>query len=161
MPVVLAMAVGSPMAGRYLDKFGSKKVLLFGTTATTLGIFVLALLGDQLWAFIVAEMIIGLGLGGLLGAPLRYILLAEASLEDRAAAQGMLPVSSSVGQLLSGALVGAVADSLGGSASGYKAAFLCVAIVVLVMVFLALQLKNQQQERADIQATKELERKLA
>ncbi|MEI7555304.1 MFS transporter [Candidatus Chlorohelix sp.] len=154
MPVVLAMAVGSPMAGRYLDKFGSKKVLLFGTTATTLGIFILSVLGEQLWAYIVAEIIIGLGLGGLLGAPLRYILLAEASLEDRAAAQGMLPVSSGIGQLLSGALVGAVADSLGGSTSGYKAAFVCVAVVALVMVFLALLLKNRQQEQADILATK-------
>ncbi len=39
MPLVLAMSVGSPTAGKLLDRLGSRKVLLFGTGLAASGVF--------------------------------------------------------------------------------------------------------------------------
>jgi EmrB/QacA subfamily drug resistance transporter len=146
LPVVLAMAVGSPLAGRLLDKVGSRAVILAGTLLLATGMAVLGILGAQLWAYYAASVLIGLGLASLLGAPIRYIMLNEAPPEDRAAAQGAVTVFTGVGQLLSGALVGAVAASGGGGMSGYMLAYLVCAGVAAVLAALALGLKGRAAE---------------
>lgn len=149
MPVVLAMAVGSPLAGRLLDKFGSKVIVLAGTILLAGGVLMLSSgLTSLLWGFIVSGAVIGLGLSSLLGAPMRYIMLNEASMEERTAAQGVITLFTSIGQMTSSAVVGAVAASMGGGVRGYSAAYLVIGLVAAVMVVLALGLKNQRQERA-------------
>jgi MFS family permease len=101
---------------------------------------------SELWRFILAGAVIGLGLSALLGAPMRYIMLNEAPASDRTAAQGAITLFTSIGQLISSALIGAVAASQGGGVKGYGAAYFVVGIVAVIMVFLALGLKNRQQE---------------
>ncbi len=142
LPVVLAMAVGSPLAGRLLDKVGSRLVVLAGALLLTAGMLLLGLLGAQLWAFYVASALIGMGLASLIGAPIRYIMLNEAPPEDRAAAQSAVTVFTGVGQVLSGALVGAVAASGGGGVAGYTMAFLVGGGVSFLLVLLALGLRR-------------------
>jgi EmrB/QacA subfamily drug resistance transporter len=148
MPVVLAMAVGSPLVGRLLDKFGSKVMVFSGTLLLAIGMLMLSngSLISTLWGFIASAAVIGLGLSSLLGAPMRYIMLNEASAADRTSAQGMISLSTSVGQLTSSALVGAVAASMGGGVKGYGTAYLVIGIVAGIMVLLTLGLKNRQQE---------------
>jgi hypothetical protein len=60
----------------------------------------------------------------------------------------MISLSTSVGQLTSSALVGAVAASMGGGVKGYGAAYMVIGIVAGLMVVLTLGLKNRQQELA-------------
>jgi MFS family permease len=148
MPVVLAMAIGSPLVGRLLDKFGSKVVVVAGTALLTIGMWMLSNSNwaSVLWLFISAAAVIGLGLSSLLGAPVRYIMLNEASAADRTSAQGVITLFTSIGQLTSSALVGAIADSLGGGVKGYGAAYLAIGVVAAVMLLLSLGLKNRQQE---------------
>lgn len=141
LPVVLAMAVGSPTAGRLLDKVGPRVVLIGGSLLLAAGMLLMGLLAAQLWAFYVASVLVGLGLACLLGAPVRYIMLNDAPEEDRAAAQGAVTVFTGVGQLLSGALVGAVAASAGGGAQGYAAAFVVSGAVALLLLPMALGLR--------------------
>ena len=86
-----------------------------------------------------------------MGAPIRYIMLNETSAADRAAAQGVTTLFTSIGQLLSGVLVGAVAASQGGGVAGYSAAFLVIAAVSLVLTLLSLRLKSRTAERATMQ----------
>jgi MFS family permease len=86
MPVVLAMSVGSPMVGRFLDKFGSKVIVFTGATLLAIGMILLSVFATSLMLFIVTGVVIGLGLSALLGAPIRYILLNEAPVSQRAAA---------------------------------------------------------------------------
>ncbi len=149
MPVVLAMAVGSPLVGKMLDKFGSKAMVLSGTALLTAGMLMLSgRLTYLLWGFIASGVVIGLGLSSLLGAPMRYIMLNEASAEDRTAAQGVITLFTSIGQMTSSAAVGAVAASMGGGVKGYASAYLVIGAVSAVMTLLAFGLKNQQQERA-------------
>lgn len=151
MPVVLAMTVGSPMAGRFLDRLGSKTVVLAGAALLTVGMVALGFLNSSLALFIVSGVVIGLGLSALLGAPVRYIMLNEAPVADRAAAQGAITLFTSIGQLLSSALVGAVAASRGGGVAGYSTAFLAVGAVSLLLTIAALGLKSRSAELATVQ----------
>ena len=151
LPVVLVMAIGSPLAGRTLDRMGSRTVVLLGTAVLTLGLAIVGLLSLSLALFYVAGALVGLGLSWLLGAPLRYIMLNEAPLSQRAAAQAALALSTRVGQLLGGALVGAFAASRGGGVTGYQQAFLMVGVVCLVFVAAGLGLKSRAAELATVQ----------
>lgn len=153
MPVVLAMAVGSPLVGRLMDILGSKVMVFAGTLLLAVGMMMLssAWISATLVGFILSAVVIGLGLASLLGAPMRYIMLNEASAENRTSAQGLISLSTSIGQLTSSALIGAVAASVGGGVAGYGAAYRVVGIVAVVMVVLTLGLKNRQQEIATVQ----------
>lgn len=150
MPVVLAMAFGSPMAGRLLDRFGSRTVIIAGTATMTAGMFMLGLLANNLWLFILAGILIGLGMSALLGAPMRYIMLNEARVSERSVAQGVLAVFASAGQLIGSTLTGAIAAShtqgAGSGAAGYTLAFLVLGGFSLVLVLLSMLLKNRAAE---------------
>jgi EmrB/QacA subfamily drug resistance transporter len=153
MPVVLAMSVGSPLAGRFLDRYGSRAVIVFGTAVTTLGMALLGLFSHSMFFFILAGVFIGLGLSSLLGAPLRYVMLNESSAAERSTAQGVVAVFSSTGQLLGASLTGAIAASraqTAGAAAGYSLAFLITGIISLVMVGIAFLLKNRTTEQATV-----------
>jgi EmrB/QacA subfamily drug resistance transporter len=174
VPVVLAMTVGSPSAGRMLDKYGSRAVVLMGTTLLTAGMAVVGFfltLQDLFYTvalqiglepaealrhdvglalFYVAAVLVGLGLSSLLGAPLRYIMLNEAPLSERAAAQGATTLFMSVGQLLGGTLVGAVAASRGGGVVGYEGAYLLISTLGLLLILLTLGLKGRAEELATV-----------
>jgi len=152
MPVVLALAVGSPVVGRLLDRLGSKVIILAGAALLALGMALLSMAAGSLGLFILAGVVIGLGLSALLGAPMRYIVLNEAPPADRGAAQGVLTVFTGVGQLMAGAFIGAVAASAGGGTKGYSTAYLIVAVVALVLTLLALGLKSRAAELATVQA---------
>jgi MFS family permease len=150
MPVVLAMAIGSPLAGRYLDKLGSRVVVLAGSILTAVGMIMLgsARITSVLPLFILAGVVIGLGLSALLGAPVRYIMLNEAAPCDRTAAQGAITLFTSIGQLLSSALVGSVAASQGGGVKGYGSAYLVIGAIAIVLVILTFWLKDRKHEMA-------------
>jgi MFS family permease len=76
-------------------------------------------------------------------------MLNESSPSERSIAQGLGSLSSSIGQLMGSALVGAVAAShpnaLGGS--NYASAFLVISIIGAVLVVLAFGLKPRLQEQ--------------
>lgn len=148
VPVVLAMAAGSPVAGRMLDKMGSRVVVLAGNGLLAAGMLLVSVFATQLALFYVAAVLVGLGLSTLLGAPLRYIMLGEAAASERASTQGALTLFTSVGQLMGGALVGAVAASKGGGVGGYTEAYLVVGVVALVLTLLATGLKSRAEEVA-------------
>ena len=77
---------------------------------------------------------------------MRYIMLNEASAADRTSAQGLITLFTSVGQLTSSALIGAVAASMGGGVKGYGTAYMVIGIIAGVMILLTLGLKTRQQE---------------
>jgi MFS family permease len=147
LPAVLAMAVGAPSAGRMLDRVGSRRVMMVGYALVALGMFTVAILGTNIIFFYASAIFVGLGLGILLGAPLRYIVLNEAPASERASAQGILTLNTSVGQMIGGALVGAMAASFGGGVDGFSRAFLVVGIIAVGLTAVTLGLKGQAQER--------------
>jgi EmrB/QacA subfamily drug resistance transporter len=150
LPVVLMMAIGSPVAGRMLDRYGSRTVILTGSTLLTAGMVLIGRLPISLAIFYLSAAVVGLGLSALLGAPLRYIMLNEAPLSERAAAQGALALFTRVGQSLGGALVGAVAASRGGGVTGYQDALFVVGILSMGLVLAAFGLKHRSDELATV-----------
>ncbi len=146
LPVVLAMAVGSPLAGLLLDKMGSKPVILAGTGILTSGMILLSQFSNQMVLFIGSGILIGFGLAALLGAPLRYIVLNEVPAKERSAAQGAISLFTGIGQLFSSALAGAIIASLANPVTGYNSAYLAAGIAALAMFFFATLLKGRLVE---------------
>jgi MFS family permease len=151
MPLVLALFIGSPVAGRLLDQLGSRVVIIGGTALLALGTIVMGLWGSSQLGYYGGSILVGFGLASLLGAPIRYIMLNESAAADRGAAQSVATVFTSIGQLVGAAVVGAIADSIGG-AEGYSASFLAIGAVALVLTGLAFALKNRAQEQATVAA---------
>lgn len=146
LPLVSAVAVGSPVAGRVLDRLGSRAVLLSSTSLLTLGLAVMGLLPLTLPSFYVASVLIGLGLSGILGSSLSYILLQESEAAERTVAQGVGTLSISIGQLTGGALIGAIVTSAVAGLPGYQAAFTAIAVVGAALVATSVFLKKRSGE---------------
>lgn len=156
VPLVLAMAVFSPLIGRLLDRFGSRMVVLNGTVLLVVGMFFLgSLAAKSIALFLVSGVLVGAGLSSLLGAPIRYIMLNEAAAKDRSVAQGVVTLSGSIGQLFGSAVVGAVAASSGGGAAGYGTAYTVVGVISILLVAAASRLKNRAAELATVKAHSE------
>ncbi len=145
--IVLAMAVGSPVSGRLLDRFGSRLVITGGTLLSAAGLLILGLFPGNLALFYVASVLLGLGLAVLLGAALRYVLLNETAASERAAAQGLLTVTMGVGQLLGAVVVGLIAASATLPLDGYARAFLSIGLLMALLTLAALGLRDRAAER--------------
>ena len=133
IPLVLTLGISAPLIGRLLDKFGSRNIMFVGTLILVIGLFMLSTLGSSFYLFILSCMVIGLGLSSVLGSPLRYIMLSESPANQRAAGQALININSSVGQLVGGALIGAVIASQGGTSMGYQSAYILIGCIAIVM----------------------------
>jgi MFS family permease len=148
LPLVGTMALASPLVGRLLDRIGVKPVIISGTLLLSAGFLLMSLYTALLPAFIAAGVIIGIGLSSLLGAPLRFLMFQEAGAEDRSAAQGVLNLNTSMGQLVGASAVSAVAASLGGGSVGYGKSYLVIAALGIVLFFIAWWLRGRKQGEA-------------
>jgi MFS family permease len=146
IPLVLALGISAPVIGRLLDKFGTKKVMFVGTITLVVGLFMLSLLATSFYLFIISGIIIGLGLGTVLGSPLRYIMLSESPPQKRAAGQALINFNSSAGQLVGGALIGAIIASQGGLVIGYESAYIFIGLIAIAMVLLSIGLKSRAEQ---------------
>jgi len=152
LPIVLTLAIGAPVLGRLLDHTGPRPIILTALTMLAAGCFALALLPTTRALLLGAGVCVGLGLSGLLGAPLRYVLLNEIAASERGSSQGLLTLFTSIGMMLSGVLIGGIATSAGGGAAGYREAFGLIGLVVVVMILLSLALANRRAVATAVQA---------
>jgi MFS family permease len=144
LPIVLTLALGAPVFGRLLDHVGPRPIILVALVMLAAGCFALALLPTTRMLLVAAGVGVGLGLSGLLGAPLRYVLLNEIAASERGSSQGLLTLFTSIGMMLSGVLIGGIAASAGGGAAGYREAFGLIGLVVVVMILLSFALVNRR-----------------
>ena len=148
LPSVLATTVGAPLMGRMLNLLGSRVIVQLGLGCVAIGTLMYALTDLTITLFVVGGIIGGFGFSALLGAPLRYIVLNEASAADRGTAQGLLTVFLAIGQLSGAAVIGGVAASRGGGTQGYQLALLILGILTAVLTVAAFGLKSATTERA-------------
>lgn len=145
LPLVLATAIGSPIFGRLIDKYGSKIIILIGLLLAGGGYFLLHLSDTSKVLFYTSGALIGFGLSVLSGSSLRYIMLNETSAVDRAVTQGMLTIFISLGQLTGAALIGVlIANAVG--IQGYVNVFLYQALFLILIIAFATMLKNRTIE---------------
>ena len=100
LPLVIAVAIASPIAGRVLDRVGSRAIVLFGTAMFVIGFGSIAGWTASRVVFYGGSVAIGIGLACLLGSALSYILLRESEAAERTVAQGVVALFLGVGQLI-------------------------------------------------------------
>jgi EmrB/QacA subfamily drug resistance transporter len=145
IPLVVATAIGSPIFGKMIDQFGSKKIIILGIVLMAMGYLGMGLVGHSKLSFYTTGAILGFGFSVLSGSALRYIMLNETDSNDRAVSQGILNIFISLGQIIGAAVIGViVADSLGGIA--YKPVFIYLAIILAMTLMAGFRLKNSKEE---------------
>jgi len=146
MPIVLTMAIGAPIIGKLLDKFGSRNIMLTGAFSMVIGLFIMGMFSQNFYLFILGGVLVGVGMSTAIGSPPRYIMLLESPPKDRASGQALINIITSVGQLMGGALIGAVIGSYAGHLVGYQFAFMVMGFVAIAMTILAIGLKTKNAQ---------------
>jgi len=145
IPFVLATAVGSPIFGKLIDKYGVKPILIIGIVLNLIGFSILTGSGNSILLYYTSGVFIGLGLSVLAGSSLRYIMLNVTKPEDRATSQGMLTIFTSSGQLIGSAVFGLILGSVI-TVNPFKYVFLTASLALFVVLFLAFMLRFSKNE---------------
>jgi len=140
IPFVLATAIGSPIFGKLIDKYGVKPILILGIVLNLIGFSILAVSGNDLFLYYTSGVFIGLGLSILAGSSLRYIMLNTTKPEDRAISQGMLTIFTSSGQLIGSAFFGLLLGSVV-TVNPFRYIFITTACALFLVLFLAWRLR--------------------
>lgn len=148
LPGVVAATIGSPIAGSLINYVGTRTVIFVSLALVLISVLMYGLIEMTVFMFVTAGIINGMGMTGLLGAPLRFIVLAESSPDQQASAQGLLSVITSVGRLLGAAIVGSIATSAGGGSVGYQAGFVGMAVLAAVITASSFALRSRTRELA-------------
>jgi MFS family permease len=146
----LTFVVVIPMAGRALDRIGSRDVLLVGTILTELGLAIFAIGFTSLPLVLLSMVVAGAGFGALLGAPTRYIVTHETAEASRATGVGLLSQALIVGQILGSSMAGGFFDVAHSEIAGYRQAYLAFCAVAFVALILAATLKPRRDEQHGI-----------
>jgi len=137
-----------PLAGRALDLYGSRIVLMAGALCTAAG---LALLGGTLASLplaLLSMVVAGVGFGALLGAPTRYIITREVPANMRATAVGLLSIFLIIGQIFGGSLAGGVFGTSISNPQAYRALYLIFAGIALLATCATSLLAPRARERS-------------
>lgn len=136
--------VGPPLGGKLIDRFGPKKVLLFGLIVMTTGYCYLALFvsaAPSAPALISGLALVGLGMGFAMGAPTNYMILDNVGPEKSTSAIATITLIRQMGTTIAPAVyVGFI--SAGGGVKGYRQMLLCVAVFSLIAAAFTLFYKS-------------------
>lgn len=147
LPFVVAMAIGSPLFGRMLDKTGSKVVILIGLVLMVVSTTLLSLYASQFNIFIIAGVFYGLGLSILSGSSLRYIMLNEVDVGQRALTQGLLTIFISMGQITGGAIISGMIARYIILIDGYQSVFVTMSVIIGGVLLFSIRLRNKKDEK--------------
>jgi len=147
IPFVLAMAIGSPLFGRMVDKKGSKIVILIGLVLMIISTVMMSFYAADFALFITAGVFFGLGLSILSGSSLRYIMLNEVDIHQRALTQGLLTIFVSMGQITGGAVVSGMVAKYVVMLDGYKSVFISISVLIAGVLLISFRLRNRKDEK--------------
>jgi multidrug resistance protein len=148
IPFVLAIAIGSPLAGRLIDKIGSRSIVMAGLLFAGSGLIIFYLDSTSKVNFYTAGILMGLGSAMLQGSALRYIMLNEVQSSDRALGQGIITLFTSTGQMTGATLIGIIVASFTIRADGYSQSFMVIAIIAFSVFLISFRLKSRIEELA-------------
>lgn len=123
----LFAGVGAPASGKLIDRFGAKVVLASGFFITVLGSLYLILVAanyPNTVNVVVSLILIGLGMGFTIGAPLNYMMLKNTKKEESNSALATLSLIRSVGTVIAPAImIGFIAHAGANSQADIMALF--------------------------------------
>lgn len=152
IPFVFAIAVGSPVAGRLIDKVGSRAIVMTGLFLAATGLLFFYFNASSKVNFYTAGIMMGLGSAMLQGSALRYIMLNEVIPSERALGQGIITLFTSTGQMIGATLIGIIVASRTSKLDGYSSSFLIIAAIALSVMLVSYRLKSHSQELAGASA---------
>lgn len=153
IPFVLAIAIGSPVAGRLIDKIGSRAIVMTGLLFAAFGLVIFYLNATSRVHFYTAGILMGLGSAMLQGSALRYIMLNEVQSSERALGQGIITLFSSTGQMTGATLIGIIVASSSLKIVGYSHSFLMIAFIAFTVMLISYRLKSRNEELAGASGT--------
>ncbi len=143
MPSGLVMMVLSPFSGRMARTVGPRRLLVFGATALVAAYAFSLLLASEVWHILVANLLIGVGIGfGYAAMPM--LIMRSVPQSETGASNGLNALFRSLGTSIAAAVVGAVLASLSTvqdgmqvpTASAFQLSFalgLAAAVVALIV----------------------------
>ena len=146
-PFVLATAVGSPIFGKMIDRYGVKKIVITGLLLCAAGFLLLSSSASSKSLYYGSGVFVGLGMSILSGSSLRYIVLNNTSQEARATSQGMLTIFISMGQLIATALIGLMVSHQN-EGQGFVSIFASTGALMLFMLFLSFRLSSDHVKKS-------------
>ncbi len=146
LPIVVTMAIGAPIIGKLLDKFGSRNIMITGSIFMVAGLFILGMFPNSFKLIIFSGFLVGVGMSTAIGSPPRYIMLVESPPNERASGQALINIITSAGQLMGGALIGAFIGSYAGNIAGYQLSYFIMGFVAVFMTIFALGLKSKKKQ---------------
>ena len=152
IPFVLAIAIGSPVAGRLIDKIGSRSIVMAGLLFAGSGLIVFYIDSVSKVNFYTAGILMGLGSAMLQGSALRYIMLNEVQSSERALGQGIITLFTSTGQMTGATLIGIIVASFSVKADGYSQSFMVIALIAFSVLLISFRLKSRSEELASASA---------
>lgn len=123
----LFAGVGAPFSGKLVDKFGAKSILMLGFTISMAGSAFLILVTTKYPGFItviVSLILIGLGMGFTMGAPLNYMMLENTKKEESNSALAALSLIRSIGTTIAPAIMVGFIAHAGGAVQARELALL-------------------------------------
>lgn len=108
--IILALfsGIGAPASGNLIDKFGVKPILGFGFVASVAGalyLMVVTVSSPTLPNVIISLILIGLGMGFTMGAPMNYMMLEKTPAEESNSALATLSLVRSIGTAIAPAIM--------------------------------------------------------
>ena len=135
-----AQLIFSPIAGKWTDQYGRRKMIIYGLIGLTLSMFVFYA-SDNIWVLYVSRVIGGVGAALLIPAIFAYVADIT-TFEQRAKGNSLVSAAMSLGIVVGPGIGGFFADF------GLKMPFLISAIVSLFAVlFSVLVLKESMTEQ--------------
>lgn len=146
LPLVLCATVGSMAAGRLLNRLGARNMVICGFGLLMLGYLQSAVPQTGFTAFVVASVLVGIGVGVVVSGALRSIAIDEAPAPLRGTAQGLINIFNAVGTMLAVTCISAMADFEGGELTGFGHAYLALGMSMLMMLLVAFGLQRKTTE---------------
>lgn len=136
-----AQLIMSPIAGKWTDQYGRRKMIIYGLIGLTLSMFIFYI-SDSIWLLYFSRIVGGVGAALLVPAIFAYVADIT-TMEQRTKGNSFVSAAMSLGIVIGPGIGGFLADF------GLKAPFLISAIVSLVaVIFSVVVLKESKVETA-------------
>ena len=152
--------VGPPVGGKLIDRFGPKRVLIFGLAVMIAGYCYLAFFAStdpSAAALVFGLALVGLGMGLAMGAPTNYMILDNTSADESTSAIATITLIRQMGTTIApavyvGLITAAGAGGVGTATAsdgvaGYQHMLLCVAGFALAAIIVMLFYRNPERPR--------------
>ncbi len=137
-----AQLIFSPIAGKWTDQYGRRKMIIYGLVGLTASMFIFYAV-DTIWWLYFSRVIGGIGAALLVPAIFAYVADIT-TMEQRAKGNSLISAAMSLGIVIGPGIGGFLTEY------GLKVPFLISAIVsLLAVIFSIIVLKESQQEQAE------------